>query len=169
MEVLKSDTEHDICHIFLAVTCYAYKYFDTSNLNLIEFWNKILSLQDKHVIWKPTTLLVEIYFLCSIFKYSIRKPFQSDLLKTTVQNRYSLNSFLHICISEISLGSFHNEHLENCVKYWFNATNCHLGQYVRQESKMTKRQHFNISDISSIHLNQRTKLSFVFYFLFLLL
>ena len=53
----------------------------------------------------------------------------------------------------MSLQSFHDEQLEKCVNYWFNAKNCHLSQHKRKlyekcESKKTKRLHFNISDIS---------------------
>ena len=80
-----------------------------------------------------------------------------NLIKTTLRNRLtndSLNSIWRLRISRISLESFHYEHLENCVDYWFDANHCHLGQqnrkpYVKRESKKAKRLHFNISDISS--------------------
>ena len=53
----------------------------------------------------------------------------------------------------MSLQSFHDEQLEKCVNYWFNAKKCCLSQrkcklYEKCESKKTKQLHFNISDIS---------------------
>ena len=42
MEILKSYTEAKERHSFHAVTRYTY------NVDPIEFWSKILSLQDKH-------------------------------------------------------------------------------------------------------------------------
>ena len=80
-----------------------------------------------------------------------------NLIKTTLHNPLtndSLNSILCINISGLSLQSFHDEHLEKCVNYWFNAKNHHLRQckcklHIKSESKKTKQPHFNISDISS--------------------
>ena len=62
----------------------------------------------------------------------------------------SLNSILRINVRGLSLQSFHDEHLEKCVNYWFNAKNRRLSQrklYKKCESKKTKH-HFNISGIS---------------------
>ena len=66
----------------------------------------------------------------------------------------SLNSILRINISGLSLQSFHDEDLEKCVNYWFNAKNHRLSQckhklYKKCKSKKTKQPHVNISDISS--------------------
>ena len=41
----------------------------------------------------------------------------------------SLNSILRINVRGLSLQSFHDEHLEKCVNYWFNAKNCCLSQH----------------------------------------
>ena len=59
-------TEDDVLSSFLAVLHYAHQYFNTSNINPIEFWSKILSLADEHIFWKPTTLIIEIC-LCAPF------------------------------------------------------------------------------------------------------
>ena len=50
----------DFLSSFLAVFRYAYRQFNTSNINPIEFWNRILSLADENIFWKPTTLIIEI-------------------------------------------------------------------------------------------------------------
>ena len=79
-----------------------------------------------------------------------------NLIKTTLRNRLtndSSNSIFRINISGLSLQSFHDEHLEKCVNYWFNAKNRRLSQrkcklYKKRESKKTKQPHFNISGIS---------------------
>ena len=75
-----------------------------------------------------------------------------NLIKTTLHNRLtndSLNSILRISIHRLSLQSFHDEHLEKCVNYWFNAKNCCLSCIKKHESEKTKRPHFNISDTPS--------------------
>ena len=59
------------------------------------------------------------------------------------------NSILHINIRGLSLQSFHDEHLEKCVNYWFNTKTFGLSQckcklYKKRKSKKTKRPHCNI-------------------------
>lgn len=58
-----------------------------------------------------------------------------NLIKTTLRNRLtngSLNSILHVFMNGISLESFRKEHLENCVKYCFDAKRCRQGQQKRK-------------------------------------
>ena len=123
------------------------------------FGARFFLLQMKTFFRKPTTLIIEIC-LCAPFSIaSLKRLFsQMNLIKTTLRNRLtedSLNSILQTNISGgLSLQSFHDEHLENCVIYCFNAKDCCLRQrkhklYKKRESKKTKRPHFNISDISS--------------------
>ena len=57
---MKCYTEDDVLSSFLAVFRYAHRYVNTSNINPVEFWSKILSLTDEHFFWKPTTLMIEI-------------------------------------------------------------------------------------------------------------
>ena len=80
-----------------------------------------------------------------------------NLIKTTLRNRLtndSLNSILRIRISGISLETFHNDYLHNCVGHWFNAKSRRLTQskrklYKKRENKKAKRPHFEISILSS--------------------
>ena len=155
---MKCYTEDDVLSSFLAVLRYAHRYFNTSNINPIEFWSKILSLTNEHIFWKPTTMIIEICLYTPFSKASLERIFsQMNLIKTTLRNRLtndSLNSILLINISGLSLQSFHDEHLEKCVNYWFNAKKRRLSQrkrklYKKRESEKTKRPNFNISDISS--------------------
>ena len=156
IDVMKCYTEDDVLSSFLAVLHYAHRYFTTYNINPIEFWSKILSLAGEHIFWKPTTLIIEICLCAPFSNASLERLFsQMILIKTTLRNRLtndSLNSMLHINISGLSLQSFHDEHLEKYVNYWFNAKNRRLSQrklYKKRKSKKTKGSHFNISDISS--------------------
>ena len=95
-------------------------------------------------------LIIEICFCAPFSNVPLERLFSKmNFIKTTVCNsstNNSLNFTLSINISRLSLQSFHDEHLEKCVNYWFNAKNCHLTQQV---SKKTKQPHFNILDISS--------------------
>ena len=155
---MKCYTEDDVLSSFLAVLRYAHQYFNTSNINPIKFWSKILSLADEHIFWKPTTLIIEICLCPPFSNASLEKLFSKmNLIKTTLQNRLtnsSLNSILRINTSGLSLQSFQDEHLEKCVNYWFKAKNRRLSQckrklYKKRESKKTK-PHFSISDTSSV-------------------
>ena len=154
---MKCYTEDDVLGSFLAVLRYAHQCFNTSNINPTEFWSKILSLTDEHIFCKPTTLIIEICLCAPFSNASLERLFSKmNLIKTTLCNcltNDSLNSILRINISGLSLQSFHDEHLEKFVNYWFNAKNCHLTQhkhnlYKKCESKKTKQPHFNILDIS---------------------
>ena len=81
-----------------------------------------------------------------------------NLIKITTRNRLtndSLNSILRIRISGISLQNFHEEHIEKCIIYWFNAKNRRESQrkrslYKKRETKNAKRPYFNISDMPSV-------------------
>ena len=157
IDVMKCYTEDDVLSSFLAVLRYAHRYFNTSNINPIEFWSQILSLADEHIFWKPTTLIIEICLCAPFSNASLKRLFsQMNLIKATPCNHLtnnSLNSILRIN-SGLSLQSFHDEHLEKCVNYWFNTNNRCLSQrkrklYKKHEGKKTKQTHFNISDISS--------------------
>ena len=122
---MKCYTEDDVLSSLLAVLRYAHRYFNTSNINPIEFWSKILSLADEHIFWKPTILIIEMCLCAPFSNASLERLFsQMNLIKTTLRNRLtndSLNSILRINISGLPLQSFHDEHLEKCVNYWFNA------------------------------------------------
>ena len=139
---MKCYTEDDVLSSFLAILCYGLWYFNTSNINPIEFWSKILSLADEHIFWKPTTLIIEICLCAPFSNVSLERLFSKmNLIKTTLHNRLindSLNSTLHINISRLSLQSFHDEHLEKCVNYWFNAKDCHLSQHKHKLYKKCK-------------------------------
>ena len=156
--VMKCYTKDDVLRSFLAVLRYAHRQFNTSNINPIEFWSKILSLADEHIFWKPTTLIIEICLCAPLSIASLERLFSKmNLIKTNLRNRLtndSLNSILRVNISGLSLQIFQDKHLEKCVNYWFNAKNRRLSQrkrklYKKRESQKTKQPHFNISDISS--------------------
>ena len=66
IDVMKCYTEDDVLSSCLVVLRYAHRYFNTSNINPIEFCSKILSLADEHIFWKPTALIIEIC-LCAPF------------------------------------------------------------------------------------------------------
>ena len=52
IDVMKCYTKDDVLSSFLAVLCYTHQYFNTSNINPIEFWSKIPSLAVEHIFWK---------------------------------------------------------------------------------------------------------------------
>ena len=62
MEVFKRFTLDDITESFLAITSYAYCYFDIPNIKPMEFWSKMLDLHKDNTLWKAALLL------CSNFR-----------------------------------------------------------------------------------------------------
>ena len=60
MQVLKSFMKDDAMKGVLAIVRYALKFFNMSNVEPLEFWSRILSLQDEYPHWRPAVLLVEI-------------------------------------------------------------------------------------------------------------
>ena len=143
---------------FFAIVRYAVRYVNVQMVNPIEFWSKILSLQEEHANWKPASLLIEIW-LCALFSSAILEQFfsQMNLNKTTLRNRLtneSLNSLLRIRISGILLNGFHNNYLLRCVGYWFNNKNCCVTQrkrklYKKRENQRKKLTNFSVTDLSS--------------------
>ena len=119
IDVMKCYTEDDVLSSFLAVLRYAHQYFNTSNINPIKFWSKILSLADDCIFWKLTTLMIEICLCAPFSNASLERLFSKiSLIKTTPRNRLTndtLNSVLRINISGLSLQRVHDEHLEKCV------------------------------------------------------
>ena len=132
IDVMKCYAEDDVLSSFLAVLRYAHGYFNTSNINSTKFWSKILSLADEHIFWKPTTLIIEIWLCAPFSNASLERLFSKmNLIKTTLcyhSMSNSLNSIWCINITGLSWWSFHDEHLEKCVNYWFNTKNCCLSQ-----------------------------------------
>ena len=154
---MKCYTDHDVLSSFLAALSYVHRYLNTSNINPIKFWSKILPLADEHIFWKPTTFIIEKCLCVPFSNASLEWLFgKMNLIKRPQCNHLtsdSLNSILRINIRGLSLQSFHDEHLEKCVNYWFNTKNCRQSQckrklYKKPTSKETKWPHFNISDIS---------------------
>ena len=90
IDVMKCYTEDYVLSSFLAVLYYAHQYFNISNIDPIKFWNKILSLAEEHIFWKPTTLLKYVYvhhFLMHHWKDFSVKLISSKQLFVTVWQR----------------------------------------------------------------------------------
>ena len=117
---MKCYTEDDVLSSFLAVLRYdAHQCFNTSNINPIEFWSKILSLADEFFFWKPTILIIEVCLCAPFSNASLERLFsQMNLIKTAPHNRLtnnSLNSILRVNISGLSLQSFLMNILKNVL------------------------------------------------------
>ena len=53
INVMKCYAVDDVLSSFLCVLRYEHQYFNTSNINPIEFWSQILPLADENIFWKP--------------------------------------------------------------------------------------------------------------------
>ena len=156
--------DHMVQIVGRVVSSFEKRYFNISNINPnINISNinsfQILSLANEQIFWRPTTLIIELCLCARFSNASLEKLFSKRIIKTTLRNRLT-NDSLRINISGFLLQSVHDEHLEKCVNYCFNAKN-RRNFYEKRESKKTKRPLFNISDILSalpIHLHQKMKL-----------
>ena len=158
MEIFKSYSEEDIVDSFLDIIRYTSRYFNTSTVNPIEFWSKILALNQDKKQWKVSLLLVEICLCAPFSNASLERLFSHMIIvKSTTRSRLSnrsLNSILRIRISGISIRSFHDKYLQKCVDYWYSAKNRRLQQrkrklYKKRENRKEKRVQFDITDFSS--------------------
>ena len=64
--MFKVFTVDNIIEGFLAITSYAYHYFDIPNTKPTEFWSKMLNLHEDNTSWKPAILVVELCFCAPI-------------------------------------------------------------------------------------------------------
>ena len=94
--------------VFLAITGYAYRYFEIPNIKPIKFWSKMLDPNKDKTAWKVALLVVELCFCAPISNARLFN--HMNLVKTNIQNRLSndsLNSILRNCVNGISMQTFH--------------------------------------------------------------
>ena len=100
-------TEDEITESFLSIVWYGLKYFKMVNVDVLEFWPKILKLQDENPQWRPVLLIVKICLCAPISNASQERLFnQMNLIKPTVHNRLkssALNALLRIKVSNVSV------------------------------------------------------------------
>ena len=58
--VFKFVTKNEVEESFLVIVRYGLKYFNMKNVDAVQFWGQIMSLQDDHLQWKPVLLLIEV-------------------------------------------------------------------------------------------------------------
>ena len=123
MEVFMVLTVVDVTEGILTITSYAYCYFDIPNIKPMEFRSKMFGLHKENMSWKAV-LLVSNATVGSLFNYT-------NMVKTAVRNRLSndsLNFVLQICVSGISMKTFHNVYVDKCGQHCYNTKNCCLQQ-----------------------------------------
>ena len=105
---MKCYTEDDVLSSFLAVLRYAHQYFNTSNINPIEFWSKILSLADEHIFWKPTRLIIDICLFAPFSNTSLGRLFSKmNVIKTILHSRLTNDSLNSILLYSILFQTYH--------------------------------------------------------------
>ena len=128
------------------------------NVDVLEFWPKILKLQDENLQWRPVLLIIKICLCTPISSASLERLFnQMNLAKPTVLDRLknsALNALLRIKVSNVSVETFHKEHVLSCVYFWYNKGR-RLSQgkqkrYKNRKTKVSKSSTFNFSTIPSL-------------------
>ena len=140
MDVFKVFTVEDVTDgVFLAITGYAYRYFEIPNIKPIKFWSKMLDPKKDKTAWKVALLLVELCFCAPISNATLERLFSHmSLVKTNIQNRLSndsLNSILRNGVNGISMQTFHNVQFNKCVQYWYITKNRRLQQKKTKQNK----------------------------------
>ena len=132
MEVFMVLTVVDVTEGILTITSYAYCYFDIPNIKPLEFRSKMFNLHKENMSWKAVLLVVELCFCVPISNATVGSLFNYiNMVKTAVRNRLSndsLNFVLQICVSGISMKTFHNVYVDKCGQYCYNTKNCCLQQ-----------------------------------------
>ena len=157
MEILVLITEVEITESFLSIVRCDLKYFKMISVDVLEFWPKILKLLDENPQWRPALLIIKICLCAPISNTSLKRLFnQMNLVKPTVYNRLknsALNALFRIKVSNVSVETFHNEHVLSCV-FRYNKKGKQLSQgkwkrYEKREKKVSKSPTFDFSTIPS--------------------
>ena len=126
--------------------------------DVLKFWPKILKLQGENPQWRPALLISKICLCAPISNASLESQFnQMNLVKPTVHNclRNSvLSALLRIKVSNVSVETFHKEHVLSCVYFWYNKKGRRLLQgkrksYKNRKTKVSKSPMFDFSTIPS--------------------
>ena len=151
-------TEDEITESFLSIVQYGLKYFKMVNVDVLEFWPKILKLQNENPQWRPVLLIVKICLCALISNTSQERLFnQTNLIKPTVHHRLkssALNALLRIKVANVSVETFHNEHVLSCVYFSYNKKGRRMLQgkqkrYEKRKTKVSKSPTFDFSTIPS--------------------
>ena len=142
MDVFKVFTVEDVTDwLFLAITGYAYRYFEIPNITPIKFWSKMLHSNKDKTAWKAALFVAGLCFCTPISNATLERLFNHmNLVKTNIQNRLSndsLNSILQIRLNGISMQTFHNVQFNKCVHYWYDTKNRRLQQ---KQNKTTQNK-----------------------------
>ena len=159
MGVFAAFNEEQVIESFLSVVRYGIKYFNVKNVDVLEFWSRMLSLQDENPHWRAAMLLIEICLCAPVSNASLERLFsQMNFVKSTNRNRLkndALNAVLRIRISDISVEEFHANYVHRCANHWYNKKGRRANQSKRKKYKKrapstsAKRPKFDISELSS--------------------
>ena len=158
LEILAPITEDRINGSFLSIVRYGLKYFKMISVNVLKFWPKILKVQDENPQWRPALLIIKICLCAPISNDSLEMLFNKmNLVKPTVHNRLknsALNALLRIKVSNVSLETFHKEHVLSCLYFRYNKKGRRLSQgkwkrYKKRKTKVSKSPTFDFSTRSS--------------------
>ena len=158
MEILAPITDDEITESFLSIMWYGLKYFKMINVDVLEFWYKIFKLQDENPQCRPALLIIEICLSALISNASMEGLInQMNLAKSTVRNLLKntvLDALLRIKVSNVSVETFHKEHVLSCV-FRYNKKGRRLSQgkqnrYEKSKAKVSKRLTFDFSTLASL-------------------
>ena len=84
LEILAPITEDGITESFLSIVRSGLKYFKMINVDVLEFWPKILKLQDENPQWSSALLIIKTCLRAPISNASLERLFnQINLVKPT--------------------------------------------------------------------------------------
>ena len=71
--MFKVFTVDNITEGFLAITSYAYHYFDIPNTKPMEFWSKMLDFHEDNTSWKAALFVVQLCFCAPISNATLQR------------------------------------------------------------------------------------------------
>lgn len=119
MGVFAAFNEEQVIESFLSVVCYGVNYFNVKNVDVLEIWSRMLSLQDANPHWQTAMLLIEICLCAPGSNASLERLFsQMNFVKSNTINRLkndALNAVLRIRI--ISMEEFDANYVHSCLNF----------------------------------------------------
>ena len=121
---------------------YGVKYFKMISVDVLKIWPKIFKPQDENSQWWPVLLIIKISLCTLVCNTSLERLFnQTNVAKSTVHNHLknrALNALFSIKVSNVSVETFHKEHVLSFVYFWYNKKGRRLSQGQQKKYKTRK-------------------------------
>ena len=151
MEAFKKFTSDNVVEGFIDIVRYAKRYFETENMNSLEFWSKLAKPGKDKTKWSGFLLILELCLCAPVSNATLERLFSHmNIVKSDLRSRLSatsLNAILRIRITGYSLWEFHENHIDKCVDFWYHLKDRRMSQGKRKKYKQRESGGKNVNNL----------------------